>query len=193
MLLIDTCNFTLFSFEWMKDKGCIDCYSPANNKNNHNIIYKRKYKYIIIGLECLTHLSLRVELHRYMKNNRNAIIILISSTNWPMKNNFFKLKDCVYITGRIDLLTILERFLRNDLEDYLSHKPILHFSTQEKDVLHMMMNQEEKLKICNILSIKTKTISSHISNIKRKASATSYQQLNLAFRAKYVYFTNSSI
>jgi len=154
---------------------------------SHGIIFRRKYKFIVISIECLSASGLIDDLLKLMKSNMDIKIILISSTNWPLETKPLKLSDAVFIAGRIDLLLILNNYINNNLTNFLSVTPFLCFSRQEREVLQMIMNQEAKGKICNKLRIKNKTISSHISNIKKKASAISYQQLNLVFRVKYFY------
>ncbi|WP_447088449.1 MULTISPECIES: LuxR C-terminal-related transcriptional regulator [Enterobacter] len=150
-----------------------------------------KYDFVIMDWrsDLLEVLSLIMEDKKW--ESCKTRVIIVSNMRWPVAENPMKLSDNVYFVESKGVVLLLKNNYRFRQNDYLKDHIINQLTVSEKNILRLKDNGVRNEVICKLLKIEKKTLSSHVSNIKKKMSAKSYQHIAQAYKLKYLLLKGS--
>ncbi|MCG3100560.1 LuxR C-terminal-related transcriptional regulator [Enterobacter sp. DRP3] len=190
MLLVDQCRYTLLGIEkninYAAERiGDNTCALTARDLSK--VFLEKKYNLLIISSDCLAMSNYSAMVTEVISRNIDVNVIVLSAMNWPSAKRPLKIFKNIYLASRVDLALILDCYRRAYIEKYLKAGDSFYCSTQEDKVLSMIINQYTTNTICQKLKITNKTLSSHLTNVRRKACARSNQQIIHAYMIKRVF------
>lgn len=185
MLLIHNCRYTLLGARNVKNMPCrIDTLDINDVKDIGKAILREKHDIIVVRIQHIKKYNLTSIFMCLTKENPKTIILVLSEMRWPRSDTPLKLADNFFFVEERGVSELIRHYKKHALERYFADRTMISFTTTENKIIEMLSGEARNIEICSVLKIKNKTISSHISNIKRKLSARSYQQMIHAYAAK---------
>lgn len=176
-VIMDSCSYTRQGLTAYLESRSVEKRNiyEANSANELTELCELFAPHVVfISEECFIHSSEQSQqLKRIIcQHNKTLFFVFMAITNAGF-DTYLRIRENLLITSK----SIKPEFIDNLLEGYFEkgiecidniNMPILTLSKTEYSILKMWMSGQTTLKISDKMNVKTKTVSSHKGNIKRK-------------------------